>query len=335
MGSVRAARLREARGTVAVESVEPREPAAGEVLLRMEACGICHSDLYVASLEKLPRAPVTLGHEGIGRVEAVGAGVEGWRPGDRAGMTFLATTCGTCDLCRSGRERFCAKQTNFGYSLDGALTAYAVAPAVGLVRVPAEIPAASVAPMCCAGWTAYGAVRESGLAAGQTLGLFGFGGLGHLALQIAQRRGLRVAVADISEQKLAMAQAAGAEMTAAGETAGRTIQKEYGGVDAAIVFTGSAAAIPQAFRALKRLGTLVLVGISVSQYELPLVDTIVKGIHIHGSYLGPRQDLEDVFAMSARGEIRAHVETYGIDETPAILDRMKRGEIAGRAVIGF
>jgi propanol-preferring alcohol dehydrogenase len=335
MAIVKAARLREARGAVAVESVEAREPAAGEVLLRMEACGICHSDLYVSSLEKLPRTPVTLGHEGIGRVEAVGAGVSGWSVGDRAGMTFLATTCGTCELCRSGRERFCAKQTNFGYSLDGALTAYAVAPGAGLVRIPEEVSAAAMAPMCCAGWTACGAVRESGLTAGQTVGLFGFGGLGHLALQIARHRGLRAAVADVSEAKLEMARAAGAEMTAGGETAGRTIQKEYGGVDAAIVFTGSAAAIPQAFRALKRLGTLVLVGISVSQYELPLVDTIVKGIQIRGSYLGPRQDLEEVFAMSARGDLKAHVETYGIDETPTLLERMKRGEIAGRAVIGF
>jgi propanol-preferring alcohol dehydrogenase len=205
MATVRAARLREARGAVAVESVEAREPAAGEVLLRMEACGICHSDLYVSSLEKLPRTPVTLGHEGIGRVEAVGAGVSGWSVGDRAGMTFLATTCGTCELCRSGRERFCAKQTNFGYSLDGALTAYAVAPAAGLVRIPAEVPAAAIAPMCCAGWTAYGAVREAGLTAGQTVGLFGFGGLGHLALQIARHRGLRAAVADVSEAKLEMA----------------------------------------------------------------------------------------------------------------------------------
>jgi alcohol dehydrogenase, propanol-preferring len=335
MPTVKAARLAQPRGTVAVESLEARDPGPGEVLLRMEACGICHSDLYVASLEKLPRAPVTLGHEGIGRVEAVGAGVSGWSMGDRAGMTFLATTCGTCEFCRSGQERFCAKQTNFGYSLDGALAAIAVVPAAGLVRVPADISAATLAPMCCAGWTAFGAVRESGLNAGQSVALFGFGGLGHLALQIARCRGLRVAVADVAEPKLEMARAAGAEMTAAGETAGRAIQKEYGGVDAAIVFTGSAAAIPQAFRALKRLGTLVLVGISVSQYELPLVDTIVKGIKIRGSYLGPREDLEEVFAMSCRGDLEAHVETHAIDETPALLERMKRGEIAGRAVIAF
>src|SRR3954451_4244510 len=107
---VEAVVLPQARGTIAVRSVELNGPGPGEALVRMEACGICHSDLFVQSLEKLPLAPVTLGHEGIGRVEAVGPGVTSFAPGDRAGMTFLATTCGACELCTTGRERFCAKQ---------------------------------------------------------------------------------------------------------------------------------------------------------------------------------------------------------------------------------
>jgi len=333
--TARAARLQAPRGSVAVDSVEMREPGAGEVLVRMEACGICHSDLFVAAQERLAVTPLTLGHEGIGRIESVGPGVTGWAVGDRVGMTFLATTCGTCELCRSGRERFCAKQTNFGFSLHGALTDYAIAPAAGLVRGPADVPAATLAPMCCAGWTAFGAVREAGLQPGQTVALFGFGGLGHLALAIARSKGLRVAVADVSEAKLEMARAAGAEITAAGDSAGRTLQKEHGGVDAAIVLTGSAAAIPQAFKALKRLGTMVLVGVSLSQYELPLVDTVVKGLQIRGSYLGPREDLESVFALASTGALKPHVEEHGIGETPELLERMKRGEILGRAVIRF
>jgi propanol-preferring alcohol dehydrogenase len=331
----RAARLQTPRGAVAVDCIELREPGPGEVLIRMEACGICHSDLFVASQEKLAVTPLTLGHEGIGRIESLGPGVTGWAAGDRVGMTFLATTCGTCDLCRSGRERFCPKQTNFGFSLHGALTEYAIAPAAGLVRVPSDAPAATLAPMCCAGWTAFGAVREAGLQPGQTVALFGFGGLGHLALAIARSKGLRVAVADVSEAKLEMARSAGAEITAAGDSAGRTLQKEHGGVDAAIVLTGSAAAIPQAFKALKRLGTLVLVGVSLSQYELPLVDTVVKGIQIRGSYLGPREDLESVFELCSTGALQPHVEAHEIGKTPELLEQMKRGEILGRAVIRF
>jgi propanol-preferring alcohol dehydrogenase len=330
-----AAMLTGARGSVVVEPVFVGEPGPGEVLVRMEACGICHSDLFVSGLEKLTLTPLTLGHEGIGWVEAVGQGVEGWTKGDRAGITFLGTTCGTCDLCLSGRERFCAKQTNFGYSLHGALTEYAMVPAAGLVRVPADLTAAQAAPLCCAGWTAYGALQQADLARGQSVALFGFGGLGHLALQMALHRGLRVAAVDLSEEKLEMARAGGAEMTAKADTAGRTLQKEGGGVDAAIVLTPSPAAIQQAFRSLKRTGTLVMVGISVNNYELPLVDTIVKGIQMRGSYLGTRQDLQDVFELARAGTIRPHVETYPISETPVLLERLRRGEIAGRAVIGF
>ncbi len=221
----RSAVLAQARGPVAVESIYLGEPGEGEALLRMEACGICHSDLFVAGLEKLPLAPLTLGHEGIGRVESVGAGVTGWAPGDRAGITFLGTTCGTCEWCTSGRERFCPKQTNFGYTLHGALTEYAMVPAAALVRLPDALPAVEAAPLCCAGWTAFGALREAGLHKGDSVALFGLGGLGHLALQIARAQGLRVAGVDVSEDKLHRARDWGAELAVHGETAGRTLQK--------------------------------------------------------------------------------------------------------------
>lgn len=332
---MKAARLREVRGAVTVESVECAEPAAGEALVRLEACGICHSDLFVTTLEKLARTPLTLGHEGIGRVEAVGPGVEGWAAGDRAGLTFLGTTCGACEFCRSGERQYCPKQTNFGYTLDGALAEYVVAPARALVKAPEGVDAADLAPMCCAGWTAAGALREAGLTPGQTVALFGFGGLGHLALALARAEGLRVAVADTSEPKLEMARASGAELATASDTSGRALLKEWGGVDAAVVLTGSAAAIPQAFKSLKRRGTLVLVGLSVSQYELPLVDTVLKGVRIRGSYLGRGEDLARVFEMTASGALRAHIEAHAIEETPEVLDRMRRGQVAGRAVVRF
>src|SRR3954454_2942558 len=191
---VEAVVLPQARGTIAVRSLELNGPGPGEALVRMEACGVCHSDLFVSSLEKLAVTPLTLGHEGIGRIEALGPETDGWAVGDRVGITFLGTTCGACELCRSGRERYCAKQTNFGYSLQGALAEYAVAPVSALVRVRADLEASALAPLCCAGWTAFGAVSEARLAAGQTVAIFGFGGLGHLALQIARQQGLRVAV---------------------------------------------------------------------------------------------------------------------------------------------
>ena len=330
-----AAVLTEARGAVRIESVHLGPPGPAEVLLRMEACGLCHSDLFVSGLEKLPLAPVTLGHEGIGRVEAVGDEVSGWAPGDRAGITFLGTTCGACEWCATGRERFCPRQTNFGYTLQGVLADYAVAPASALVRVPGALSATDAAPLCCAGWTAFGALREAGLVRGQSVALFGLGGLGHLALQIARHQGLRVAAVDLSAEKLEQARAAGAEMTAQGEDAGRTLQKAHGGVDAAIVMTPSHAAIQQAFRALRRNGTLVLVGLAVRSYELPLVDTVLKGITVRGSYLGTREDLAAVFALALEGAVRPHVHIHALPETPVLLESMRGGEFSGRAVIAF
>ncbi len=301
----------------------------------MEACGLCHSDLFVASLEKLPMVPLILGHEGIGRVEAVGAGVTGLAIGDRAGITFLASTCSACELCLSGRERFCPRQLNFGYTVNGALAGYAVVPAPLLFRVPDALPAAEAAPLCCAGWTAYGALREAGLRPGQSVALFGMGGLGHLAIQYARHLGLRVAAVDVSENKLEMARSLGADLALAAENAGRTLQKQWGGADAAIVLTGSPAAIQQAFRSLKRTGTLITSGLSTNQYELPIVDTVLKGITIRGSYLGSRGDLDEVFRLAQSGVGRAHIETHALDEAPALLERMTRGEILGRAVVVF
>jgi len=330
-----AAVLTAARGAVSVIADRLAEPGTGEALVRMEACGICHSDLFVAGLERLPLVPLTLGHEGIGRVEAVGPGVTRVAAGDRVGITFLAATCGECELCLSGRERYCARQLNSGYTAHGALATRAVVRAQYLAKIPQSLSAAEAAPVCCAGWTAYGAVRESGLRKGQLLGIFGMGGLGHLAQQYAAIGGLQVAAVDVSEEKLFMAAELGAEIAVPAENAGRTLQKQYGGVDAAIVLTPAPAAIEQAFRSVKRTGSVVLVGLSGGRFELPIVETVLKGIQVRGSFLGTRQDLEDALQLAASGRVRPHVETHPLDLTPALLGRLQRGELIGRAVVVF
>jgi alcohol dehydrogenase, propanol-preferring len=330
-----AAVLTSPRGAVTLVSLPVPEPRTGEVLVKMEACGLCHSDLFVSSLEKLPLAPLTLGHEGIGRIAGLGPGVSDWGIGDRAGITFLASNCGACALCLAGQERFCARQLNFGYTVQGALADYVVAPARFLVRVPEALPAAPAAPLCCAGWTAYGALREARLEPGQSVALFGMGGLGHLAIQYARHLGLRVAAVDVSDAKLEMARSLGAELALPAETAGRTLQKQWGGADAAIVLTGSPVAIQQAFRSLKRRGTLITAGLSTNVYELPMVDTVLKGISIRGSYLGTGADLAEVFRLAEAGIGRPQIETHRLAEAPELFDAMRRGEILGRAVVVF
>lgn len=323
------------RAPVQVLPVPIREPGTGEVLLRMEACGVCHSDIFVASLEKLPIAPLILGHEGIGRVEKIGAGVEGLARGDRVGITFLAASCGLCEFCLSERERFCLKQRNFGFTVPGVLTEYATVPIPQLFRVPDGVPAAEVAPLCCAGWTAYGALRESGLRQSQTVALFGMGGLGHLAIQYARRMGLSVAAVDTNEHKLQIARELGADLALPAEQAGRSLQKQYGGLDGAIVLTANVAAIQEAFRCLKRTGILVLVGLTNDRLELPVLDTVLKGITVRGSYLGTRQDLEEVFRLAESSNVRPHVQKHEIGEVPALLEQMRQGDLTGRAVVTF
>ncbi len=331
----RAARIEGPKNEIALAGMSLHRPGKGEVLVKMEACGICHSDLFVAGLPKLPVSPLTLGHEAIGRVEALGQDVSRVALGDRVGITFLASTCGTCEFCRTGRARYCARQVNHGYTRDGALAEFAVLPVDHLAVVPDALASKLAAPLCCAGWTAYAAVREAGLESGHSLAVFGMGGLGHLALQYAQHRGLRVAAADIAQRKLAHARMLGADIVLPLENPGRTMLKQHGGADAAIVFTPAPAAVREAFTSLKRNGALILVGLAQQNYELPVLDTVLKGITIRGSYLGTPDDLEAVFALALNGVGVPQVETHPFCETLLAIERLRKGQVLGRAVIVF
>src|SRR5260370_2778040 len=187
---------------VRVQSTEVGSPGPGQVLVRMQARGICHSDVFISGLPELPLVPVTLGHEGIGVVIEAGSGVDNVRAGDRVGITFLASSCGECEYCKSGHERLCPKQTNSGYSVNGALTTYALVPAQQLIKVPTQLDAIKAAPLCCAGWTASDALRNAGLQEGQAVAIVGLGGLGDYALQFALHQKLHPIVCDVSEDTL-------------------------------------------------------------------------------------------------------------------------------------
>jgi propanol-preferring alcohol dehydrogenase len=324
------------QGAIEVRDHEPGPPAAGEVQVEMEACGVCHSDLMIAGLEQLPVAPLVLGHEGIGRVRALGDGVAGVAVGDRVGVTFLASTCGTCELCTAGDERFCARQLAHGYTRHGAMGAQVNVAAAHLARVPDDLPAVAAAPLCCAGWTALGAVRGARLIAGQRLAIFGLGGVGHLAVQYARHLGIRVVAVDVNQAKLEQARALGAELALPAADAGRAIAKTFGGVDGAIAFTSAADALREALRSLKRRATLQLVGMADrARVDLSLNDAILKGLTVRGSYLGTRADLEDAFAMAAAGIVLPHIEICAPGEVAGVLERLRAGQVLGRAVVRF
>jgi propanol-preferring alcohol dehydrogenase len=329
----RAVFLTAARGRVEVRDHEPGPPGAGEVQVAMEACGVCHSDLMIGELEQLPLAPLVIGHEGVGRVRVAGDGVA-LAPGDRVGVTYLASACGRCSLCARGEARFCQAQVQHGFTRHGAMGGVVNVAAAELVRVPDRLAPELAAPLCCAGWTALGAVRGTGLAAGQRLGVFGLGGVGHLAVQYARHLGIEVAAVDLSEAKLDQARALGANLAVPAAGAGRALLKALGGVDAAIAFTSATPAIHEAFRSLKRRGTLHLVGMAAAaRYDLPLNETIIKGLSVRASYLGTRADLEEVFALAVAGVGVPHVEPVDIAEVPSVLERLHAGQVIGRAVV--
>ena len=324
------------RGAIAVGDHDPGPPAAGEVQIAMEACGVCHSDLMIAGLEELPLAPLVIGHEGIGRVSEVGPAVDALAVGDRVGVTFLASTCGACEPCRAGHERFCPRQVQHGFSRHGAMGQVINAAAAHLVRVPDGLPAVAAAPLCCAGWTALGAVRGAGLPPGGRLAVVGLGGVGHLAVQYARQLGIKVVAVDVNEAKLEQARALGAELALPAADAGRAIAKAFGGVDAAIAFTAAPEALRQALRSLKRRATLYLVGMADgARVDLSLNDAIIRGVAVRGSFLGTRADLEDAFAMAANGVALPHVEVCHPGEVAGVLDRLRAGQVLGRAVVSF
>jgi propanol-preferring alcohol dehydrogenase len=334
---MRAARLHEPRGAVTIGEIAEPSPGEGEILVRVQACGLCHSDLFIQSLESLPRAPVTLGHEAIGVVEQLGPGVADIARGDRVGITYLYRGCGQCGECGAGRPELCARQVHTGYDVDGAFGELAVAHAAHVARVPEGIDAVTAAPLCCAGWTAYRAVKNTGLRAGEWLAVFGVGGLGHLGIQFARLAGLRVAAVDVSPEKLALAEQLGADLTinAANEDPSRVLRKQIGGVNGAVSFVAAATVIRQAFGGLRRGAALVLVGLAVEQFELPLVDTIIKSIRVQGSFLGRQQDLAEVFELARAGKIRIETESRTLDELPAAFEDLRAGRLTGRAVVRF
>jgi alcohol dehydrogenase, propanol-preferring len=348
---MKAVRLHRPQGALQIDEIDTPQPGPGEVLIRTEACGLCHSDLFIGALPELPRTPLTLGHEAVGTIvqlgpEAAGLapvagqlapGAAGFALGDRVAVTFLHAACGHCDSCQASRPELCPEQRNTGYHANGAFAEYVVARAAFLARVPAGLDAVAAAPLSCAGWTSYHAVHSVGLAGGEWLAIFGIGGLGQLGIQFARLAGFRVAAVDVVPEKLAIAEALGAELTvdAAAANPARAIRKATGGAHAAISFVASAAAVRGAFQSLRRAGVLVLVGLETESFELPLVDVVLKAIRVQGSFLGRQDELREVFTLAHEGKIRLATEACALEDLPKMIERMETGQLQGRAVVRF
>ncbi len=332
-----AAVLHKPGSPLVIEGREIPQAGAGEILIKVKACGVCHTDLHVAAGEwPLPKLPLILGHEAVGIVEAVGPGVSNFKVGDRAGIPWIYSTCGLCEFCTSDREPLCPAIVVTGFMVDGGYAEYLKAPASHAVAVPPRLNFVEAAPLYCAGLTSYRALKISGARVGDTVAVWGVGGLGHYAVQIAKAMGARVIAVDIAQSKLDLARKLGADHAIdAIREKPEGVLRSLGGVHVVLNLAPSAQTIAQGFEALRRGGTLVLVGLPPGNFSLPIVGSVAKGIRILTSAVGTRQDLREVLALAATGKITTIAETCELDQINGVFERMRQGKISGRVVVEF
>ena len=314
-------------------------PSHGQVQVKMETCGLCHTDIHAAHGDwpVKPTPPFVPGHEGVGIVTGLGRGVSGLAEGDRVAIPWLGYACGACEYCASGRETLCPNQANSGYSVDGAYAEFAVADAAFVGKVPAGLDPLDAAPLTCAGVTTYKAVKVAGTRSSDLVAVFGIGGLGHLAVQYARIAGASVAAVDLVDSKLALASELGAEHTVNGVTEDPVeVIQALGGADQAIVLAVSPRACEQAFRSLKRGGTLVFVALPADNVmHLPIFETVLQGITVTGSIVGTRVDLAETFQLHAEGRTRVARESRQLEEVNESFEQIEKGQVDARLVFDF
>jgi propanol-preferring alcohol dehydrogenase len=338
--TMKAAVLHALKTPLSIEQVPVPEPGHGELLIKVTACGVCHSDLHAVDGDWTPPPVIPLipGHEVAGTVAKAGPGVTGFTPGDAVGVPWLYSACGSCEFCLAGMETICKQAEATGYTKPGGYAEYMVAPAAFVGRLPEGTDPYAMAPILCAGVTTYRGLKRTGARPGQWVAVVGIGGLGHIAIQYARAMGLRVAAVDVSAEKLALAQALGAEVVVNGSESdpAAAIQEKIGGSHAAIVTAVAARAFEQAVAMLRPGGTVAYIGLPGGKADeiRASISAIVNGeLSVRGSNVGTRQDLDEAVGFAARGLVRATVRSVALEEINAVLDEMRKGRIVGRVVL--
>ncbi|WP_058911492.1 alcohol dehydrogenase AdhP [Entomohabitans teleogrylli] len=324
--------------SVDVVEKQLRPLAHGEALLKMVCCGVCHTDLHVKNGDFGDKTGVTLGHEGIGIVTAVGPGVSSLKPGDRASVAWFYQGCGHCEYCTSGNETLCREVKNAGYSVDGGMAEECIIVADYAVKVPDGLDSAAASSITCAGVTTYKAVKISAIAPGQWIAIYGLGGLGNLALQYAKNVfNAKVIAVDVNDAQLRLAREMGADLVvnSASEDAAQVIQAQTGGAHAAVVTAVAKVAFNSAVDAVRAGGRVVAVGLPPEAMSLDIPRLVLDGIQVVGSLVGTRQDLAEAFQFAAEGKVAPKVARRPLEDINAIFHEMEQGKIQGRMVIDF
>jgi propanol-preferring alcohol dehydrogenase len=314
-----------------------REPLPGEVRLRVQACGVCHTDAFaVEGLRADPSKPIVPGHEVAGVVEAVGPGVTAWREGDRVGVGYLNGHCGECEPCRRGDFVNCAVQEQTGTTVDGGYAEVAYARASGLVRLPAELDAADLAPLLCAGLTVYSALLQgtAGAMPGSLVAIQGIGGLGHLGIQYAAKLGYRVAAIARGSEKAELAMQLGADHYIDSVTTDPAAAlQELGGAAAIVATASSGASMSPLIAGLAPRGKLMVVGAAQDPIEVGTSDIIFGTRSLVGSLTGSSIENEDNLQLAQRRGIRSMNEVMPFTEAPKAYERMMSGQARFRVVL--
>lgn len=315
-------------------------PGPGQILVRTEACGVCHTDLHAARGDwpVKPVPPFIPGHEGIGIVVALGAGVTIVRQGDRVGVPWMYSACGHCEYCLSAWETVCPEIQFSGYTRNGGFAEYILADPNYVAHIPDGLSAVQAAPIICAGITTYKGLKETGARPGEWVAVSGVGGLGHLAVQYAKAMGLRVCAVDVDDDKLAHAKALGAELLInARERDPITALKDGtgGGAHGVLITAPSLTAFNQGVAMTRRHGTCVLVGLPPGDFPLPLFDVVAACITVRGSFVGTRKDMAEALAFAADGKVKADIELQPLSAINDVFDRLEHGKVPSRVVIDF
>jgi alcohol dehydrogenase, propanol-preferring len=336
---MKAAVLREPKTPLVIEDVPRPAIDAGDVLIQVEACGVCHSDLHVAEgdwkqFAGITKKPLILGHEIAGSVVEAGSAVRDLKVGDRVGVPWIYWTCGECDFCREGFENLCTRQKITGVTVDGGYAEFVKAPATHATRIPENLSSVEAAPLFCAGVTVYRALKQANVSRGQRLAIFGVGGLGHLGIQIGKEMGAEVTAIDVTDDKLALAKSLGASV-ALNATTGNVVKqiRSQGSAHVVLVTSGAKAAYDTAFSCVRPTGTLLVVGLPATDICFPPIMMSAKEVRIQASAVGTRKDLVEMLAMGAAGKIRCLVSTRPLEDANAVLEEMRQGKIAGRVVL--
>ncbi|WP_406694448.1 alcohol dehydrogenase AdhP [Singulisphaera sp. Ch08] len=322
-----------------IEDVPVPEPKPREILIKIEASGVCHTDLHAVEGDWpiKPMLPFIPGHEGAGVVAAVGSEVTYLKEGDRVGAAWLHSSCGHCDYCMAGFETLCESQKNTGYSTNGTFAEYVIADPDFVGRLPDTVDFAEIAPVLCAGVTVYKGLKVTEAKPGQWVVISGIGGLGHMAVQYAVAMGLHVAAVDVDDAKLDLARKLGAKVTVnvLKTEPVASIKKETGGAHGVLVTAVSLKAFEQAMGMLRRGGTVALLGLPPGSFPLSVFDMVMAGTTVRGSIVGTRLDLKEALGFAGEGKVKATITTDKLENINDVFERMRNGQIEGRIVLDF